>query len=110
MRSADKNRDPERARKRARSDFRCAARKLGLPAALAALRELAPALHAQTRRGDCCECGCPAGAVFNSDSQGWGEWQRCDSCGLYPDDTLSLVAALLGAQGQPPEIRARHGD
>lgn len=30
MRDADKNRDPERAKKRAVSDARCALRKLGL--------------------------------------------------------------------------------
>ena len=34
------DRDPEKARKRAKSDLRCAARKLGLGEACAALREL----------------------------------------------------------------------
>lgn len=34
MRDADKNRDPERARQRAKADARCALRKLGLLAGL----------------------------------------------------------------------------
>jgi hypothetical protein len=34
MKNADKNRDPEAARKRARNDARCALRKLGLLGAL----------------------------------------------------------------------------
>lgn len=40
MRNADKNRDPERARKRARADLRCAARKLGGAEALVVLAEV----------------------------------------------------------------------
>jgi hypothetical protein len=40
MKNADKNRDPEAARKRARSDARCALRKLGLLHKLEAVKEL----------------------------------------------------------------------
>lgn len=42
MRDQDKNRDPVKAKRRARSDFRCAARKLGPEEARAALAELFP--------------------------------------------------------------------
>lgn len=41
MKDADKNRDPERARKRAVADLRCAARKIGIGSACRALLELA---------------------------------------------------------------------
>ena len=42
MKNADKDRDPAKARKRATSDFRCAARKLGETEARRALAELFP--------------------------------------------------------------------
>jgi len=40
MKDMDKNRDPEKARKRAKGDLRCAARKLGIDAAIKLLQEL----------------------------------------------------------------------
>lgn len=40
MKHSEKNRDPERARKRAVADLRCAVRKLGTAAAIEILREM----------------------------------------------------------------------
>lgn len=42
MRDKEKNRDPERAIKRATADLRCAVRKLGVSAALRVFAEFVP--------------------------------------------------------------------
>lgn len=102
MKNADKNRCPERARKRAASDLRCAARKLGLQRAQDILCEMSvhvDKIYARDdlKRGDWVTNGTSFGEFVGTTTTGtqWVCWKSDGSFAAMCERFDDLMAKAL---------------